>query len=303
MSLNKEIKVGLLATSALLIIYLGANFLKGKEIFAKTNTYYVVYDHAKGLNTSGRVTLNGCPVGMVQSIDLLADTCYQVLVTLSINKDIPLTDQSIAKQVSTNLLGNRGIELLMEQGKILHNRDTLQGQLEQDFQETFIESTLPTLSDAKSITLLTNQFMHNLVDNTARINRIFANLETASKQMQNMLTLNEKELSMIVKNMVEISQAFSDQEIGIRPLLYKIHQLSDELQAKKLSNLFTKMDIILDKMGNTTIPSNLNQMLLSLDNLLVDLRTSPNRYMHFSIFGRHSIFSKKRTQPIKSPKH
>ncbi len=289
MYLNKEVKVGLLTISALLIIYLGFNFLKGREVFAKTNSYYAIYSNAQGLNDSSKILLNGCPVGKVQSVEILPDKGYSVLVGFSIGKHVQVTDKTVAKLVTTNLLGNKVIELLIKEGNPLHHRDTIQSQVEQDLQALFLESTLPTLQDAKAISELTNRFMKNLVDNTDRINSIFTNLETAAQKMQEAISGNQKDLNNISKNITEITDALSDQELGIRPLLTRLNQLTEEINNMRLGDMKRKVDRILVNFGDGSLPKNMNQALISLDNLLVDFRQQPSRYIHFSIFGRKQI--------------
>jgi phospholipid/cholesterol/gamma-HCH transport system substrate-binding protein len=298
MDINKEIKVGLLATTALLIIYLGFNFLKGKEIFAKTNTYYAIYSNAQGISTSSKVMINGCPVGMVHSVDIIPDQAYNILVGISISRDIKLTDKSIAKLATNNILGNKIIELLIKEGNTLHQGDTIQSQVDQDFQAVFLESTLPTLQDAKAISELTNRFMHNLVDNTDRINSIFTNLETAARQMREAISINQKDVGTISKNITEITEAISDQTVGIRPLLSKMNQLSDDVGSMKLNDLATRVDHILARFEEGTLHNNLNLALVSLDDLLIDLRQQPNRYVHFSVFGRRPSLAPKKNKII-----
>ena len=285
MKLSKEAQVGLLATTALLILYLGFNFLKGKAIFVNTNTYYTIYSHAKRLNSSSPVLLNGLNVGRVQTVHIQPDKDYSVLVKLAINRDIKLTDATVAKLVSSDLLGNKVIELLLKEGNPLQRHDTIPSQMEQDFREAFTESTLPTLQDAKAITLLTNQFMANLVENTDRINTIFANLEATTQKLRQAVTVNQKELNTIGKNIAEISSALTDQDTGMRPLLTRLNQLANEVDNMGIKGMAEKLNNILDRLEDGTIHNNLNQVLMDLDRLLVDLRTRPSRYVHFSIFG------------------
>lgn len=285
MSLNKETKIGLLATTALVIIYLGLNFLKGREIFASTNTYYTVYGNAKGLSISEPILLNGLNVGRVKAISRLPDKDYSVLTTLAIDKDIKLTDATIAKLVSNNLLGKRAIELVLKDGNLLQDRDTIPSQVEQDFKEIFMESALSTLHNAKYVTLLTNQFMTNLVQNTDRINTILANLEAATQKLQQGITTNQKQLNTIGKNIAEVSSTLSNKETGVKPLLARLNQLSNEVEGIKVKHIAEKLNNILGMLEDDALHSNLNQALMDLGKLLADLRINPSKYVHFSIFG------------------
>lgn len=288
MKLGKEAKIGLFATTALVILYLGFNFLKGKAVFNHTHTYYAIYNHAKGLRTSGSVLLNGLHVGKVSTIDILPDKDYSVLVTLAVDKNIKLTDATVAKLVSDNLLGDKVIELSIKDGNPLQNRDTILGQAEQDFKKVFTEQTLPMLQDTKAIAVLTNQFMANLVENTERINATFANLEVITQKLRQAVTTNQTVLNTIGKNIAEASSMLSDREIGLEPLLTRLNQLANEVEAMKIKDMAVKLDNILGKLADGTLHDKLNHILIELDKLLVDLRTNPSRYVHFSIFGRNS---------------
>lgn len=288
MKLGKEVKIGLFAITALVILYLGFSFLKGKAVFSHTHTYYAIYNHAKGLRTSGAVLLNGFHVGKVSTIDILPDKDYSVLVTLAVDKNIKLTDATVAKLVSDNLLGDKVIELLIKDGNLLQNRDTILGQAEQDFKKVFTEHTLPMLQGTRDIAVLTSQFMASLVENIDRINATFANLEMITQKLRQAVTVNQIALNTIGKNIAKASSMLSDREIGLEPLLTRLNQLANEVADMKIKDMAVKLDNILGKLADSTLHDKLSHILIELDRLLVDLRTDPSRYVHFSIFGRNS---------------
>jgi len=296
MNLSKEVKVGFLVTMTLVTCYLGFNFLKGKEIFPTTRTYYALYENAKGLNTANEVMLNGFKVGRIQNLKILPENNYKILVELVIDKHVKLTDQSIARLENTSLLGNKTIELIIKEGKPLEGYDTLLTEMEQDLQTRFAESTLPALDDARSITLLTNQFVQNLVENTDRINTIFSNLEKTSQELRKAVNTNKKNLATISRNIADISSALSDKEIGIRPVLTQLKEITHEIESMRLSELANRFNRILVMVEEGPVYGHMDQTLINLDRLLVDLRTHPGKYIHFSIFGRDSIFSRGRNK-------
>jgi phospholipid/cholesterol/gamma-HCH transport system substrate-binding protein len=300
MSLSKEIKVGLLVTITLIVVYLGFNYLKGKELFSANKIYYALYSDTKGLNTASEVMLNGVQVGKIRGIDMLPEEGYKIRVTLEINEYIKLTNTTIAKLVSSNLLGNKIIELQLKEGNLLQCHDTILSETEQDFQTMFAESTLPALHDARALTALTNKFMQNLVENTDRINSIFTNLEKTSEELRDAVNGNKKDLSKISRNMAEISSSLSDQEIGIRPLLTKLKELTHEIEVIKINDLTLKLNNILSKLEDGTFYGHIDQTIVDLDKLLIDFKNHPSRYVHFSVFGTNSIFNrnKHRIQPV-----
>lgn len=85
MALSKEVKVGLLALVAGIILYVGFNFLKGIDFFSPTKKYYVVYDNIAGLTVSNPVTLNGMTIGRVDQTKILTERNNKILVTLEVD--------------------------------------------------------------------------------------------------------------------------------------------------------------------------------------------------------------------------
>lgn len=292
MIFSKEVKVGLLATITLTIVYIGFNYLKGKEIYPAAHIYYTTYNNARGLTTANQVTINGFQVGRIQQVEILPEQAYQVRVTLAIDKHIKLTKNTVARLESSGLLGQKTIALLVKEGELLKNQDTLLSEMEQDFTTKFAESTLPALDDARTLALLINKFMHNLVENTGRINAIFTNLERTSDQLRQTITINQQDLTSISHNIATVSSSLSDEESGIKPLLTKTNQLLQEAGNLQVREVIIKLNNILTKLENGPLYRNIDQTIIDLDKLLVDLKAHPSRYMHFSIFGGNSIFSK-----------
>lgn len=304
MKISKEIKVGLLASTALLIVYLGSNFLKGRELFSSNNIYYTTYAVSGGLSTSSPVLVNGMPVGRVRSIQILPDQGHSALVTFAMVKDITLTDATKARLVSRGLLGEPAIDLLIEAGNPLKNYDTIPGQVKQSLSEAFVETALPTLNDARDISLLTSQFVASLAENTDKINSIFTNLEATMQKLRETVNFNQYGINRVSQNLTELSNVLADSKNGIRPLLTKFNQLIEGLEgqeakvaATELNNILGSLAKVLDKiekgenslsrlLHDNSFYNNLNQTLVNLDQLLIDLKAHPERYLNFSIFGK-----------------
>ena len=63
MKISNETKVGILTIVALVLLILGFNFLKGKNLFTKQNQLYAVFAELGSLKKSNEVKINGLPVG------------------------------------------------------------------------------------------------------------------------------------------------------------------------------------------------------------------------------------------------
>ena len=65
---TKEIKIGITAIMAIIIVYFGIVFLKGLKLFTTDNIYYVEMKNVGDLNKSDVVVANGMSIGMVKEI-------------------------------------------------------------------------------------------------------------------------------------------------------------------------------------------------------------------------------------------
>ena len=301
MKLSKEAKIGLLATVALTIVYLGSSFLKGREVFSSNNSYYTTYDNCVGLSTASPVLINGVSVGRVKSIQIFPNGKQGVLVTFETKKNITLTDTTQTRLISPSLLGTRAINLLIEPGNPLENHATVPGQVEPSLEDIVAGRVLPSLENVQNVFLLTNKFVANLIDNTDKINSIFSNLESAAHQLKQTLNKNKKEFDVVSRDISEVADALADSKSGVRPLLTKCNQLMEGAEAKeiaeKLNHILSGLDKILDKtrQGKNSFSrllydddfyNSLNQTLGNLDKLIIDLRSHPWRYISLSIFGK-----------------
>ena len=100
MKFSKEVKVGLLVTSALVALIWGMNYLKGIDIFSSDNKYFAVYRQVDGLVPSSDVVLNGVKVGQVHKIEFIKDQSGRILVTLLVRKKIFVGNESVTRIIS-----------------------------------------------------------------------------------------------------------------------------------------------------------------------------------------------------------
>ena len=120
-NISKEFKVGLLVAVAAVLLYLGFNFLKGRDFFSSDNTFYTVYDDIDGLTISNQVIINGYAVGRVDKIALLPEQGNKLMVTLKVKKSITVKEGSIPMLADGGLLGGKQINLVLGKGKVLES--------------------------------------------------------------------------------------------------------------------------------------------------------------------------------------
>ena len=110
--LRPEFKIGLLVVTGLVLLVIGVNYLKGFNIFARSNSYYAVYDNVSGLAVSNPVIINGYKVGQVRRIEFLKGGQGELIVEFVVehpNLFFPLN--SVAMIHSSDLLGTKAIRI------------------------------------------------------------------------------------------------------------------------------------------------------------------------------------------------
>lgn len=218
----------LLGLAALLATY----WLNGSRD-ASRDYIVVTKQNIGGLNPQAQVRYRGIRVGKVSDIRLDPDDYSNILVTISVNEDVPLTTGTVAKLNYQGVTGLAHI-LLLETGKDM-------APLEPDGDKlpriTMIPSLLDelgetgaaTLKQARQMMVSANALLSE--ENRAHLTATLANLETASGNMKPALenlnaTLVQMRKLLDDRNVKQLSQAAG--EVG--PLLSDTRILIGKMQ-------------------------------------------------------------------------
>ena len=71
MKISNETKVGILSITALVLLIVGFNFLKGKDIFNRSKKIYMVFHDLGSLTKSNEVKINGYVIGKVYDLNAM----------------------------------------------------------------------------------------------------------------------------------------------------------------------------------------------------------------------------------------
>ncbi|WP_128546595.1 MlaD family protein [Larkinella soli] len=305
MKLSKEAKVGILAVVTLAMLYFGFNYLKGSDIFSRSNKYIVVYDNVDGLTPSNPVQLNGLNVGRVDAIDILQNQGNRLMVTLDIDKKIVVGRGSKAILADAGVLGGKVIILQVNQtGQPLGKGDTLVSAKEAGITALIREKTLPVLNNVDSLTYNLNRIVKQFDRTGVVLTRTLEGVEATTGTLQLTVSENRENIRRLMANLGALSQSLTETEKEIKPLLAKANTFADSLNALQLSqtlaganrSIVTLQQMLADinsgkgtlgkLKGDEALYRNVNSATASLDKLLTDFREHPKRYVHFSLFGR-----------------
>jgi len=307
MTISKETKVGILALSTFVILYLGFNFLKGKDFFSPENKYIVVYDNVEGLTAANQVSLSGMKVGQVKTVELIEGN--KVKVTLSIRKDLPLPEGTQAILASDGLLGGKLVRLQMGKGsKLVENGGQLLPKSETGITDLLKEQALPLIHNLDSLTLSLRVVSKSFEATGASVNSLVRNSDrtvtTLGASLNTTIAENKNNLAGITANMKALSGNLIETEKSLKPLIGKFSSIADSLNALKVSKALATTQQSLEGLQrimagiesgqgsvgkllkDDSLYSNINRSLADLDKLLIDFRLAPKRYVNLSIFGK-----------------
>lgn len=288
-------------------------------MFNSPNIFYAYYDKLDGLTESNPVLLYGYKVGKVERVTITNQKGRFILVKFTTKKEVLIPSDTRAKIINTDLLGAKAIELTLGLDKRnASSNDTLIGETELGLVES-VSSVIDPIKQ-KAISLLTaiDNVMNDLQlylgkggkkDLTTIIEGIknaFINLEHTTATLDNFMTSETSRLHLILGHIDNLSETLDNNKTDLDKLISNLGSISDSLKKahievviRELSSTIAQIDTIAQKINkghgtlaefvnNDTLYNNLEITTKSLNELLVDLKENPKRYINISVFGSSS---------------
>jgi phospholipid/cholesterol/gamma-HCH transport system substrate-binding protein len=304
---SKEIKVGILALVAIVILYVGFSFLKGADFFDPSNTYYAIYENVDGLTVSNPVKVNGYRIGRVSSIKLMQrGEQTHMLVGFDVTDDLAIYQGSEAMLVDDDILGSKAIALNIRQGgKLLQDEDTLLSSKDVPISQMIRERADPIVAEVDTTLTRVNNILQDMEGSGVKIESAMSDLQETASMLRYMVAANRRDINAITANVKDLSAALNDPESGIKPFMLKLNQMADTINNLELRQTVANANQALTNIEQLTqgleqgqgslgkllkddsLYHNLNRSSEDLDRLLEDIRQNPGRYIdfRFSILG------------------
>jgi phospholipid/cholesterol/gamma-HCH transport system substrate-binding protein len=307
LNISNETKVGSLAIVAVTLLILGFNFLNGEELFQTSYTLTARYKNIDGLIPGNKVVINGLQVGSVKDLKLDQKTGL-IFATFTLKKDILVPADSKAMIYASDLLGAKSVAIIMgKDKKVLKDGEMVGDSIAETLSNKVMTEVLPLKDRFDALLINVDALVTNL--RTVLSDKNKANIEGTLEQINHLTHGLDSILSKtngIAGDMKVFSAGLANQSANIEKTTKNITKFSDTLAASSgtlkqtlekanesmlsLKSVMAKLDkgegsaglILNDK----KLYENLNASTKSLDSLLVDLKAHPNRYLHFSVFGR-----------------
>lgn len=319
MKISNETKVGSLTAIAIVILILGFNFLKGRNLSDRSDKIYAEFPNVEGLQVSNPIFINGLQIGKVYRMVEKDKNLSGVIVTISLSKDINIPKNSVAT-ISSELLGTTSVKIrLGNSTDYIQDGDTLQTAKTLGLADKLQSSLDPTLASVNktlaSLDLVLQNLNSTLDPHTKNnLQSIIANLTNSSKSLEKLLDAQTGMLAKTLANAESVTGNFAKNNEKINTTVDNLEKATSKLANAKfdeaissLQGTLTKLESAVDKVNSnqSSLGALLNDRKLydqilqtnrSLTTLLDDLRMHPKRYVNISVFGK-----KDKKGPLLSP--
>jgi phospholipid/cholesterol/gamma-HCH transport system substrate-binding protein len=316
---SRKLIIGLVFLFALILLYWGINFLKGLDVLSNSRYFYVEYDNVSGLLVASPVTVSGFKIGQVTDIQFQPDKLGKLKVKFIVTENLQIPDNSIARIESADLLGSKAIVLHLGNSNMYAKSGAFfKGEMEISLKDEVSLEMLPLKKKVESLlssfdsALVVVQYIFNesTIDNLNKsfesIRYTISNLESASMVLDTFLLTQQYRMQNIVSHIEAITLNIKNHNAEIANIIANVSQLTDTLLVSNIKSTFfhaekaladisqitqkvnTGENSISLLLNNDSLYKNLVTASLSLDSLLTNIKDNPERYIHFSVFGRKS---------------
>ncbi len=312
MKINNETKIGIVTVVGLVILILGFSYLKGNDVFSGSNKFYAIYRNVEGLTLSKPVLVNGFQIGHVSNMTLQSQSGFTV-VEFKIDPKYPIPSNTLARLESTDLLGSKAIIFEMGNSRELaEDKDTLradiQGSLAQSLQpvqrkaELLMEKVDSSLAAINKI--LNPEFQRNVDRSFLSIANSLQTLEGTTKKIDRLVGAQTGHINGIMTNAEVLTSNLRTSTASLNTTTANFEKVSNDLANsnikqtldnanKTMADLQATVNRINSGKGSLGLLlnddkmyNNLNEASANLNNLFIDLKAHPKRYVSFSVFGR-----------------
>ena len=307
--IKKEIRIGFFVTLMLFSLYWGVNFLKGKDVFNKHNTYYATYDQVSGIQTSAPILIKGFKVGTISEISYDPTKSEKIIMKFVVNSDYEIPENSFARVFNDGLMGSKAVEIqrgnstsYLKNGDTLHtstDRNILEvaGSELEHLKQMAVEITTELTQTLKSVNTL-------VAENNENVNTTMSNIASISKSLNYVIVNESDNIRNIISSVNTLASSLESNSDKIDNILGNIEGVTDSLSntnipqmVDNLSNILLTLNTTFEQinsgegtfgklMKDKALYDSLTMTTSNLGHLLEDMKANPKKYVHFSVFGK-----------------
>lgn len=294
---TKEFVIGISVIMAIIILYVGIDYLKGVNLFKPANFYVAAYDNVAGLEVAAPVTVDGFKVGQVREINFDYENHGKIKVILALNKSLRLPVDSKAV-IGSTLMSGAYVDIKMGKSKdLIEVGGDIATQTNPDMMASLSDNVLPAVGEIlpKVDSLLANlnklvgdpallksvQSLEGITDN---INKASLSLNTVIGRqvpgMMNNVNHVATNLDSITRDLIVLSAELK--RLPISSTMDNVNEMTGNLA--KFSNQLNSRESALGLlMNDPELYNRINRLSADVDSLIVDLQKNPKRYISIKL--------------------
>ena len=294
--MRKEIKTGVFAVIVLAVALFMIEFLKGKDIFSRNNTYYIIYPSVEGLSVSTGVTVGGYAAGIVSDIVYNRQT-MDYTVSASISREFDIPKDSYIEVYRSDILGTRKLRVRMGSSSVMASSgDTLRGCVEADMLSAItgsLDSLMRSIgTTVESVNLILDE------DNRAEVRQLLKRLNSTAGNLDRisaMLQSKSPDIETLLSNLSSISASLDSAATAINGTAANAEAITASLKEADLTGMTDSIRSLAGRlqdpdgsigklMSSDSLYNALTALSNDLDSLVNNIRKDPKKYIKISIF-------------------
>lgn len=301
--LPDEAKLGIVFLLAIITFVWGLFYLKEWRVTGDTYLVDVRLSSAVGVKSSDPILVGGVRIGKVEAVTL---DDMSPIITLRVDEPYEIPEDSQVEVISRSVMGEKSINIRKGVSTVMvPPGGTIEGTAAPGISDMFTQVDSVTInmrnllknanilldpdreksikSSLAGVHDLTIELQETLKRESGQINRVVANMDTL---VSNVKDLSETERSKVSSTLDHLANTSG-----------RLSAMMDELQTTTtaLDNILTRLDRGEGTMGKllqddrlyedaVRVAGKMDQLATSLDELVVDLKSNPGRYVTVEIF-------------------
>jgi phospholipid/cholesterol/gamma-HCH transport system substrate-binding protein len=280
--MSKEVRIGILTVIAIAILIWGYKFIRGQNILTASQVIYAEYDNVDYLKVSSPVLINGFQVGVVTDIQFKEGDISKLIVSFSIDRDVPVPKQTIAVITDQGFLGGKAIELRTDvpcdkklpcpeqknyrRGVTMSFLASVLGDPEElgpYFEE--ISSGVNILLDSLEKRMSEGGGEEGLGKSLEEMQEIITNLKGASQSLNRLLIASSGNIEAITGSLASITGNLEKNNEGVGKLIDNSAQFSESLNKLEMGKTLENANTTLEELTKTL--EGAQEMLSSFDGM------------------------------------
>lgn len=283
--MKKETRLGIFAVIVIAMSFWGYNYLKGKNLLARTQTFYVEYVDIGELMVSSPVKVSGFQIGTVADLYLNKTDLKSVVAVLNVSNKVQIPEQTIAVIEPQGVMGGAYIALEFKQpcsgADCAKSGAKLQGRTNSLFSKMLGDNQidgymdrlkvgftelLDTLSDISENPNATDIVGQSLYDTRQTLH----NARVATAQLALLIERFNSQVGVILSDVGTVTSTLAAQNDNIAALTENTLHITSQIREADIGATVTESRQAIQSIEKTvaqlgTVSDNLNKLLSTLN--------------------------------------